>query len=37
VVLGGLQNRRFKAFLVVAYTLALVVYKTQLLGRFGAF
>ena len=37
VVLGGLQNRRFKGLLWVAYILALVIYKTPLLGRFGAF
>ena len=37
VILGGLENQRFKALLWVTYTLALVIYKTQLLGRFGAF
>ena len=37
VVLGGLENRAFKALLWSTYTLALVIYKTQLLARFGAF
>lgn len=36
-VLGGLENRAFKALLWSTYALALVIYKTQLLGRFGAF
>lgn len=37
VVLGGLENRRFKGLLLVTYILALVIYITPLLGRFGAF
>jgi len=37
VVLGGLENRRFKALLWVGYTLALVAYITHLLARFDAF
>ena len=37
MVLGGLENRRFKALFLVTYTFALVIYKTPLLGRFDAF
>ena len=37
LVLGGLENQRFKGLLWVAYTLALVTYITWLLARFDAF
>jgi hypothetical protein len=37
VILGGLENQRFKGLLWVAYTLALVAYITWLLARFDAF